>query len=289
MLKKIIPTPARLCRAAKIAREIFKIQSADLEKYPPILVYQMGKVGSRSVLETLRKNNMPNSVFHTHSLACNRIETISAEQNGRARLGSVAALNIDHAIRRRIDRSPNVRWKVITLVRDPIAQHISGFFHNISSLHADVLANDGSLDIEKAGDKLLQRLQLYADDANHASRWFDAELRTVFDIDVFQVPFDREQGWDHFSTDRVDLLILRTEDLNESIGVALKSFLEVEQNVRCFTNGTANQQAYFAEYLAIKQNLKLPYETCNRIFQSRLAIHFYTEATRKKMIAHWSE
>lgn len=53
----------------KLYAEFEAIRVTSNTKYPLIIVYQMGKVGSRSVYRSLKKCGLPNSIVFVHSLS----------------------------------------------------------------------------------------------------------------------------------------------------------------------------------------------------------------------------
>ena len=54
--------------------ESLKIKIQSFREYPPILIYQMGKVGSATVHETLLHANLPHPIYHIHFLSYDGIK-----------------------------------------------------------------------------------------------------------------------------------------------------------------------------------------------------------------------
>ena len=109
----------------------------DLASKEPIIIYQMGKVGSSTILRSLRALDIDTPIFHTHTL------TVEGRAHGEAIFGhkpqsyfprskhllesEYLCKEIERSLKRKIGK-----WKVVTLVRDPIARNISSFWRNRS-------------------------------------------------------------------------------------------------------------------------------------------------------------
>ncbi|MGI8739288.1 MAG: putative capsular polysaccharide synthesis family protein [Gammaproteobacteria bacterium] len=106
--------------------------------------------------------------------------------------------------------------------------------------------------------------------------WFDIELKSTFGIDVFATPFLASKGYTTYRGPNVDALVLRLESINTSAEPAFKEFLDIE-NFRRVQANVADDKNYFAAYKAFKQKLILPQAYLDKIYDSMLARHFYTE------------
>jgi hypothetical protein len=107
--------------------------------------------------------------------------------------------------------------------------------------------------------------------------WFDTEVKDVFGIDVFAEPFPREQGYRIFKGPDCDLLLLRLED---SLRVGPKGVAELLPGIPAITprheNSTRERERYHDNYLRFARSLRPPASYLDRMYDSRLARHFYT-------------
>src|SRR5690349_7285588 len=92
----------------------------------PIIIYQPGKVGSISVQQSLERIlldrfDLNTPVYHAHHL--NQIQAIEEgiKRNRKEVAKSVDKLEQSKLIRKEIDAEPLKKWRVISLVRDPVA------------------------------------------------------------------------------------------------------------------------------------------------------------------------
>ncbi len=114
----------------------------------PLLVYQMGKVGSATIVSSLKAATGVESrysIYHIHWLSPERlIYEEELYKNARARYnGSALSAHRFYPgyvwsgqfLKRRIQNQPRKsKWTVITLVREPISRNVSSFFQNLETL-----------------------------------------------------------------------------------------------------------------------------------------------------------
>ena len=155
-------------------------------------------------------------------------------------------------LQRRIgDPRNNRKWKVITLVRDPVSRNVSSFFQNLEfHLSYDYRSKvqyesreTMVADIRRLFEEhYLDREAMEQIDTSPLT-WFDSELKAVFDVDVYASEFPREQGYQIYESEKASVLLLRLEDLNRNHLTALKGFLRIK-DFTLVTKNTAEGQAY---------------------------------------------
>src|SRR5207248_8117879 len=98
------------------------------------IVYQMGKVGSSTVYESLRRAGIPN-LFKVHYLS-----DAGLDRARRLYAGFSVRVPVPHeessvALQRMLRAgSTGVRWKVFTLVREPVARDVSAYVQMVDLL-----------------------------------------------------------------------------------------------------------------------------------------------------------
>ena len=102
------------------------------------------------------------------------------------------------------------------------------------------LENDGEFEISSAYyrieptsvsvDNTSKLSQLFFDRAQHDSpiRFFDREIKDIFEIDVIGSGFPIDKGYEIYRAGRVELLVLKLEDLAQIAGAAFSEFLEID-------------------------------------------------------------
>lgn len=249
----------------------------------PILVYQMGKVASQSVARSLDVNGVFNyQLHHLSSPAMAQAEQVYGD-NWDPRRGGATHLWRSQWVRRQIARHPQDRWKIITIVRDPVARNVSSFFQVADiQLGLDLSRVSPIEAADQLGHVFLHRYR----DHDVPLRWLDEELRAVFDVDVYSCPFSRTQGFARYSSERADVLLLRYDDLTEVFDLAVSEFLAVPATLAVTVN-TAATKSYADVYAATKHELVLPADYLNRMYDSSYARHFWDSPEIAAMRSRW--
>ena len=160
-----------------------RLRLAFLSRMSPIVVYQMGKVGSVTICESLRAARLGRPVVHVHYLTPDGIRNAMLCNIDAKGLYSPMRSWTSRYVRHRLDHNLEKGiWTVISLVREPVARNISAFFENLANTHQDL----GS-DRQQPGD-LIARLQMrFLETYNHRVplTWFDDEVKPTFGIDVY--------------------------------------------------------------------------------------------------------
>jgi glycosyltransferase involved in cell wall biosynthesis len=278
------------------------------QKCFPILIYQMGKVGSTSVDYTLKQKKLPNPVYHVHQLTPEGIAWTmrqtqeSLERNDANRsLDSLTRVEtrlylsmvlreyrqnmlLQEEIRRVLKDIP---WHIITMVRDPVSREISDFFFSLH-LHPRLLALRGAplqRECLQLLDAELQRK--FNGDASYALSWFDNELGKVFPVDVYQFPFHAQRGYSILETGNIRILVFKMEMLTSCFSEAMERFLGIP-GLKLINQNTAGQKNYHDLYRYAKERVSLAPQLCQRIYQSRYCQHFYSQAERAEWIRRWT-
>ena len=134
------------------------------------------------------------------------------------------------------------KWKIITFVRDPIAKNVSDFFQNLSN---PFFHRNGTIEKKKV-DELIQH---FLNNFHHrwVLHWLDQNINDVFGIDVFSQPFPKEKGYQIFKTNNIEILIIRTEDINSKIKDAIAEFMNL-QDFNVIETNIGNRKNYARKY-----------------------------------------
>lgn len=263
-----------------------KLSSQNFKKNPPILVYTAPKTGSSTVVKSLVKLELPNPIYKTHVLSYSGMKDNENWEISRNPSGKASNLNVlSKLLRKKIDQNKdkNIHWKIITLVRDPIARIVSSLFQGINKgRHPDLLDKKSQLKIE---DTLNLLQSMFGDfirlSENDTCWWFDQELKQVFGIDVCRYPYDHEKGYIRICENRADVLVIRLEDLDRCLDNAISEFLGTNKFEMVLANITKNKKVA-SEYTDIKKQIQIPDEVCSKIYASKYAQHFYGDNYREK-------
>ena len=173
---------------------------------------------------------------------------------------------------------------VISLVRDPVAKKISTFFQLIDEYIPDWKKQweSGALKLED-----LQKMFFEKAGDNDPGQWFDNQIKPIWGIDIFKTPFDKTSGYHIYTFNpRINLMIIRMEDLNRVAENAFREFMGMESFSIISTN-VGKEKPYRKLYEQFKK-LPLPASYLDKEYSSRYARHFYTEDEIAAFRKHWA-
>ncbi len=247
-----------------------------------LLVHQMGKVGSTTIYQSLKNLNLDIPVYHTHILDPKILEDLRKKINLHNHLSQKQRIITELCLHEQIKKGLNNKhWKIITLVREPISKNISSFFENLSN---PFFHRNGTIENEKLDDLIKH----FLDEFHHrwVLNWFDRNIKNIFDIDVFSEDFSREKGYQIFTSRDVQILLIRTEDINSKSEEAIKQFMNLEE-FKLINANVGNKKKYAKKYKNFQQSISLPESYIDEMYNSKYTRHFYSEEEIEKFKTKW--
>jgi hypothetical protein len=260
----------------------FKLYSAN---HPPVLVYQMGKVGSSSVYFSIKKLGIK-PVFHPHFLLPFLVKEDrdvfdeSVKYSLKMKLKRILARRNGDFIYKNVI-IPQKKVKVISLTREPISRNISAFFQSFE--------RETGKSFEKSNFTIQELADIFLRFYPHhiPLQWFDENIQKCLGIDVYDYSFPKEQGFLSIHKDNIDLLIIKSEISDDVKEKAIANFLGIEKFKLSRVNVGENK-SYSQMYEAFKKTLSLPSSYVEDMCNSKYFNHFYTEEEIKKVSAKWN-
>jgi hypothetical protein len=263
----------------RLARHIYRFfkqrSKSCLEN--PVLVYQMGKVASSSIYNSLKATPGVNAL-HVHRLNPENIELVKQDYLARGVPPMDESSGLD--LHERLIK-PRLHARVISLLREPIGRNISAYFQNLTVFEKDGNAHK-NLNTRKLIDNFLHTY-------NHdvPLEWFDTEIKTTLGIDVYEHRFPRELGYQTLSSGPYELLLMR-HDLDDHLKAELiKDFLGLD-NFSIKRANEGNTKEYASSYRKFLENIRIPRDYAQRMLQSRYARHFFTLTELDKIERYWT-
>lgn len=258
-----------------------------------VVVHQMSKVGSQTVVASLRQSLSDYAIYHTHFLSQGGLKWL--ENFVRERWGKITVpTHLWHGlfVRDRLYNNPKSgKLKIVTLVRDPVIRNISEFFQELDVHMAypykEKLASVG---IEGVTDELEKEL---LDKLNHSIDWkqpypwFESEIKSPFELDIFKLKFNRLAGYGIYSEGNIDLLLIKLERLSECCEQAFREFLGVE-DFSLVNKNVATNKYYSDAYRNILKRLIIPAEKLEGWYSAGQLRHFYADDEITHFIDRWS-
>ncbi len=256
-------------------------------RQPIVLVHQMGRAASMTMVNTIRSLGINYPIYHTHWL--NR-ETIKRKKDRFRERGETitqlhirVSLNITEELTDQQIR--DYPWIIISVIRDPVARNISAFFLSIDMFIDNIYEkyDSGELSIEDITDAFLRK---FAHD--QPLQWFEEEVKQVFDVDVFKYSYDVNQGFQYIENKNSKLLLVKVETLNDKYKGALSSVFGKTPDKLVNTHLSAEEQPYAKIYKAFLKSVHLPEEYLDQMYNSMYAKHFYSADEINNFRERWS-
>ncbi|WP_281556612.1 putative capsular polysaccharide synthesis family protein [Thalassomonas sp. RHCl1] len=252
-----------------------------------VFIYQMGKVGSTSL-----EHSLANAV-HVHAF-------YSQNHTCPVRLQGLAKFGIRHIFYRAKQEVLNYllrrafkqrkKTKIITLVREPVARNVSMFFHDLDAYLFAAFTNCVNsrakpLATRSQGADLL--MEVFNQEFNHQYPldWFEQEFLPMTGINIYEHPFDSEQGFAHIVQDNIELLCIRTDKL-ALCGDVLEQFCV--QPVELLSRNVAERKWYADVYQQFLQQYQPDEQQLVNIFSDKFSRHFFSEQELKGLVTKYS-
>ncbi|HET6566613.1 MAG TPA: putative capsular polysaccharide synthesis family protein [Rhodothermales bacterium] len=275
----------------------------DFVKRPPILVYQMGKVGSMSIYEALQRARLRNPVYHVHFLSPIHLEQeiqrfAVVRKETAVDPKALHHLHTGRLLHEKLRRKPDVPLYIVTGVREPVSWALSRFFQHVHYFCPELLDEDGTAREQETLEYLQGMFARLGDkrnpatdwfDVELASKWFDVEFKDTLGIDVYQKPFDREKGYSILESGRQHVLILRQEDLRKTLPGVLRGFLPTDQPIEIKEANVGSKRMHGHAYSFVKNHLSISPEICERLYSTKYVRHFYDDEEIAGFVGKWRD
>lgn len=260
----------------------------DVEQKNPILVYQMGKVGSSTIVSTLERAGVTEPVLHVHTLVPEEIRIAVNRQRNSQVPFLHEHLIVSSIVGKKLGAS-RFPCRIVTLTREPVARAISFVFEDLKKQAPEARREDGSIDVS-AVTRATERVLSAPDNGNaDPSLWFDRELKVSFGVDVFEHPYDFERGYTIIRSGNVPVLVMRMEDINRAVCSALAEFLQIDPARIRLAEANVGVKKWYAIYMdEVKRTLKLEDETLERLIGTRYFQHFYASES-ERITQRWAK
>jgi hypothetical protein len=243
----------------------------------PIIIYEMGNAGSSSLFTMLTQTaGIKRPVY--------RVNTLRDDGIGRNIIDHVGWEEKRHIVdsikvRRMLANAPfgedlqeDEKWKWITPVCEPISRNMSAFFQHHDLYIPNMLERweRDELAIDEIRDTFIQ---LY--DHMIPLRWFDDEYKALFKLDVYDVPFNKDEGYIVMQTNVFDILLVRSEGLSSMPAELFEEFigasgLEVQQVL------VGENRPYADVYKAFKEQVRFPKQFVDALYDTPYMKTFYS-------------
>ena len=108
-------------------------------------------------------------------------------------------------------------------------------------------------------------------------KWFNQELKEVFNVDVFKLPFDIDQGYFHEKYDDKEFCLIRLENLNQNFNIIMKEVFNRDSSIPLILENEAKNKFYSNDYKDLKNSLSIEELEFNKIINTSFLTKFYID------------
>lgn len=274
-------------------------RSYDRSSQGPVLLLQMGKVGSKSVQAGLEALDLGRPIYHAHFLSEERTTRTEQQRRKFFRTERYAYLMrpwLNQFLLRTFRRAERDKtWKLITLTREPVGRNISAFFENLDVVECEtegeyeITSDYYGIDPTIVTTRDVGILaELFFTRATHDSpvKFFDREIRDIFGIDVIRSGFPIDKGYEIYKADCVELLVIRLESLADVAAPAFREFLDIE-DFRLVNSNIGAKKVYAPLYSAFKRHVVIDSDYAAKLYDSDYMKTFYSSEEISQANAQW--
>ena len=293
--RRIRRTVRKLCLTSYATERLWqhrKLRQQYARSKGAVVVHQMSKVGSQTVVASLHEALPDHAIYHTHFISDQGLGWL--EGFVRERWGSVhIPQHLWHGqfVRENLcgEDAPE-RLRIVTLVRDPVARNISEFFQeldvHLAYPYQQKLAEKGIDGVTDDLESMLLHKLNEEVDWKQPYAWFDPEIRDVLGIDLFAADFDVSAGYGIVSQGNTDVLLIKLESLTECAEQAFDEFLGI-RGFRLVSHNVATRKYYSEAYRNIQNRLQIPADLLELCYASGHVRHFYSDTEIANFIDRW--
>jgi hypothetical protein len=229
---------------------------------PGVLIYTMARVGTNTTRYTLEQMEIQVSTSHY---------SVQDEQEfGLDPYGYFDQIRVDR----------EREWKIISLMRDPIARNISTFFWSIKKYY--------DRHPQTFDPRMIKAFTENYPFHDTPITWFERELIPFLDFNIYEHPFDREAGFTIYDTPYAQLLLLKTEQLTE-VGAEAFSTLFEKPCDEIVHRSHGSKRFSGGAFRDFHDRAKFSKEYLDRMYDNDHVRYFYTEEEIEDFRKKWSK
>ena len=259
-----------------------------------VILHNMGKVGSSTVWNSLKASSVgqEKSLYRSHFMSEEGVQLFrKVHENGYGGWqnfpAQIKGMVMAEQIKSKLFRghfSEHNRCKVVTLVRDPIATNIAGFFQNYLWWPTEIY----ELCRNKPSECLPELTQCFLENYPHdyPLNWLNWELGGIHGVDIETEGFSTSKGWKTYKQKNADVLVIRLDKLNACAQEAFKELLTID-DFKIVNENVATNKWYADLYKEFKNSIILSEAYITKIYDSRWMQNFYTSEEISAFAAKW--
>lgn len=241
-----------------------------------VLVYSMGKVGSTAVTNALN-SVMSKNVHNVHRLNPSHIKELRNDFQERGLpLPSVHERGLN-LFRNYVQKGKKI--KAVSLCREPVIRNVSAFFYNYDQLLKGTPSEKSIKTLKK------EFLKTY--DHEVPVDWFQKEPEEIFDMNILESSFLKEEGYEVYRSDLCEMLVMKTELSDDDKANLLQDFFDLDKLPDISRRNEGTSKPYSEVYKEFKRSVVLPKDYLDYLLDSDYTCCFYTQNEISEVRSDW--
>ncbi|WP_028783989.1 putative capsular polysaccharide synthesis family protein [Thalassobacillus devorans] len=248
----------------------------------PIVIYTMGKVGSRSIVKELNQNGIEPLDLHWLNYTYHTKKDLKFLHKKKFKLKAYEVVH--NILVKLIFKLQKKQIKVLTIIRDPITVRHSFLFQDLHLFLYDYFEmNKGTARENSDGDFMKKIMDTYIKE-NYFVEHLQNELFETLEIKEENLNFNKQRGYGFYNNKKFNILMVTLEKLNDNhqlVGDFLGIPFHAEKSNDSMHKWYNPLKSKFSEEISYDEGY------LRRFYQENRVDLFYTEEDIETFIAKW--
>lgn len=243
-----------------------------------VLLYQMGKVASTTISNSLKEIGY--EVWSPHTMKADINIVIFDKYRNPKCLNTVEKIELYNRQVKKMAKLHVIKkrksLKIITVVREPVSRNVSLYFHN---LHIPLMELAKRYDMRSESNSNISSLvKEFKTSFNHCNsvEWLDQEIKRYIGIDVYNYPFEKEGAYGVIKEGNIEILIIKYERLRECGEVAIRNFIN-DNSFAFISTNISSKKWYESVFSRFKEEIVYDSAFIELLYNSKYVRHFYSD------------
>ncbi|MBR1598067.1 MAG: hypothetical protein IJ661_04030 [Lachnospiraceae bacterium] len=250
-----------------------------------VWILQPGKVGSTSLNQMLDTVGLPSASFHSLQYPKHILREC-----------------LEDVWKNFVSKSKQEHLKIISVVRSPLDRDYSafwtafgfpqqrGWYIPFSSGDFQLMYYQFTESIIEGNDKLIEMCGLcHPFTWREEFEWFDDEIKSNLGIDIYDYPFDRENGYQIIKHGNIEMFLMKLEKMPDVL-TELSDFLGLSEVIELRRDFSADKKWYSMAYKEFRKEVKISREYVEHYFNGNKKMdYFYTKDEQMRFLEKWKE
>ena len=252
--------------------------------YNPIIVFTMGKVGSRAIVEAIERNGIfpmdlhwLNSTYHTIKDA-----NLFYKNKYRRKIYEI----IHNCFLYILMFFQKKKIKVITVFRDPIEVRHSFLFQDLHLFLFDYFGTNKDIVRANSDENFLFKIMNTYLKEYYFKNYLENEVCKIFKLDKNNLDFNKKNGIGYFKSKKYEILFLTQEKMDSNI-ISIEKFLGIDLEIKRIND--SREKWYYPIKNKFQERTKYEELYLRNFYKNNNVNIFYSDEEIEGFIKKWKK